>query len=164
MSGLGGVRSPTRQEPMDEAHGRGFSGAGAGQDQQISPLVVFLLLTFLWNQISGLSSFWCYLYPKATQCQLKSDARGLCSSIALGNGCGVLLSGLDRAGRTISMLVKALEPGACAIHHDASVFELRVETPIPPANNDWTLPAALPLAMALGCEVRFEPSISPLDR
>jgi hypothetical protein len=60
------------------------------------------------------------------------------------------------------MLVKALERGACAFHHDASVFELRVETPIPPANNDWTLPAALPLAMALGCEVQFEPSISPL--
>jgi hypothetical protein len=60
------------------------------------------------------------------------------------------------------MLVKALEPGSCEIRHDGLVIELRVETPVPPANNDWTLPAALPLAMALGCEVQFEHSISPL--
>jgi len=35
--------------------------------------------------------FWCYLYPKATQCQLKSDAHGLCSSFALGAGSGTLI-------------------------------------------------------------------------
>lgn len=60
------------------------------------------------------------------------------------------------------MQVKAIEPGTCRIQDDASVFELRVETPLPPANDDWILPAALPLAMAMGCEVQFEPVISPL--
>jgi hypothetical protein len=60
------------------------------------------------------------------------------------------------------MLVKAIGPGSCQIQQDASVFELRIETPLPSANNDWTLPAALPLAMAMGCDVQFEPVISPL--
>jgi hypothetical protein len=60
------------------------------------------------------------------------------------------------------MQVKAIEPGSCHIQQSASVFELRIETPLPPPNHDWILPAALPLAMAMGCEVQFEPAISPL--
>jgi hypothetical protein len=60
------------------------------------------------------------------------------------------------------MQVKAIEPGSCQIQQGASVFELRIETPLPPPNHDWTLPAALPLAMEMGCDVQFEPVISPL--
>lgn len=59
------------------------------------------------------------------------------------------------------MRVTAPRPGACSIQDDSAAFELTVETPILPANNDWILPAALPLAMALGTAVEFEPSLSP---
>lgn len=59
------------------------------------------------------------------------------------------------------MRVKALEPGTCLVLYDNAEFQLTVETPLPPVNNDWTLAAALPIAMALGGTLQFDAPVSP---